>query len=78
MKITIESNQTTVSIETPHDDINVAEIAENLKGLLTAAGYHPRSVDDVFNHDLTSTWFPEVESDSDDEVEELDDPDRVF
>ena len=58
MKITINSNGKTYSVET-NDDINVEGMADIFKGLLVSMGYHPSNVDELFNTEYE--WFPEDE-----------------
>ena len=58
MKITINSYGNTSSWENEGDDINIAELIPQIKGLLVLVGYHPKSVDECFCLD-TFEWFPE-------------------
>lgn len=39
--------QHTVSLETPHDDLDISEIVRLLRGALVAWGFHPANVDDL-------------------------------
>ena len=58
MKITINSNGKTYSVET-NDDINVEDIADTFKGLLVSMGYHPCNVDELINTEYK--WFTQEE-----------------
>ena len=57
MKITIETTQTTASVEFIEGD--VSEAAEHFKRLLVAVGFHPESAEEVINPDLVTGWFSE-------------------
>jgi hypothetical protein len=59
MKLTIEINNNVYSVSTPGDDVNVEQMQEHIKGLLVSAGFHPKSVDEMFYEDAWS-WFPET------------------
>ena len=58
MKIEIKMNNTTFSVETEEDTLNITEMVNHFKGLLVLCGYHPKSVDDAFTPDEFE-WFPE-------------------
>ena len=60
MKITINSNGKTYSVET-NDDINVEGMADIFKGLLVSMGYHPSNVDELINTEYK--WFTQEEVD---------------
>lgn len=60
MKITINSNGKTYSVET-NDDINVEGMADIFKGLLVSMGYHPSNVDELI--DTEHKWFSQEEVD---------------
>ena len=60
MKITINSNEKTYSVETD-DDINVEGMADIFKGLLVSMGYHPSNVDELINTEYK--WFTQQEVD---------------
>ena len=60
MKVTINSNGKTYSVET-NDDINVEGMADIFKGLLVGMGYHPSNVDELINTD--HKWFTQQEVD---------------
>ena len=57
MKITIETTQTTASVEFIEGD--VSEAAEHFKRLLVAVGFHPETAEEVINPDLVTGWFSE-------------------
>ena len=59
MKISITIDGKTHSVECEADDHNIEEVAERFKGLLVSAGFHPNSVDAVFNTEYQ--WFTEEE-----------------
>ena len=54
MKITIETTQTTASVEFTENDVTAA--AEHFRGLLVAVGFHPETAEEVFSPDLVSDW----------------------
>ena len=58
MKITINNNNRTYSVEVD-DDINVESMADVFKGLLVSMGYHPSNVDELINTEYK--WFTEEE-----------------
>ena len=58
MKITINNNNITYSVEVD-DDINVESMADVFKGLLVTMGYHPSNVDELINTEYK--WFTEEE-----------------
>lgn len=60
MKVTINSNGKTYSVET-NDDINVEGMADIFKGLLVSMGYHPSNVDELINTEYK--WFTQEEVD---------------
>ena len=60
MKIEIKMNNTTFSVESEDDNLNITEMVNHLKGLLVLCGYHPKNVDDAFTPDEFE-WFPEVQ-----------------
>ena len=68
MRITIEAYGDTFTWETKEDGKSLAELVPQLKGLLVATGFHPKSVDECFNPDAFE-WFPDYT--------ELRDPDIV-
>tara|TARA_B110000467_G_scaffold151789_1_gene160459 strand:- start:812 stop:1015 length:204 start_codon:yes stop_codon:yes gene_type:complete len=57
MKITIETTQTTASVEFQEGDIST--VADHIRGLLVATGYHPETAEEAFNSDLVPVWFSE-------------------
>ena len=63
MKITITLNNKTYSVESEEefDGSNLNELAEQFKGLLVGAGFHPSNVDEMFNTD--HQWFTQEERD---------------
>lgn len=63
MKITITIHDKTYSVESNegYDHGNIDEIAEQFKGLLVNAGFHPSNVDELFNTEYR--WFTQEERD---------------
>ena len=61
MKLSLRIHQKTYSVETDegYDGSDLNTIAEEFKGLLVNAGFHPSNVDDLFNTDYQ--WFTEEE-----------------
>ena len=47
--ITIELYDTKVSVQKKHSDVDGAELKEMLITLCIAAGYHPSTVNEMFN-----------------------------
>jgi hypothetical protein len=47
--ITIEHYDTKVSVQKNHSDVNGIELKEMLITLCVAAGYHPSTVNEMFN-----------------------------
>lgn len=48
-KITIEQYDTKVSVQKNHIDVDGVELKEMLITICLAAGYHPNTVDEIFN-----------------------------
>jgi len=63
MKLSITLNSKTYSVESEEqfDGSNLNELAEQFKGLLVGAGFHPSNVDDMFNTEYQ--WFTQEERD---------------
>ena len=61
MKLSLTIHDKTYSIESDegYDGSNLNELAEQFKGLLVGAGFHPSNVDDMFNTEYQ--WFTEEE-----------------
>ena len=59
MKLSLTIHHKTYSVESDEDHLNLNEMAEQFKGLLVNAGFHPSNVDDLFNTDYQ--WFTEEE-----------------
>jgi Tat protein secretion system quality control protein TatD with DNase activity len=61
MKLSLTLHNKTHSIESDEsfDGSNVYDLAEQFKGLLVSAGFHPSNVDSIF--DLDYQWFTEEE-----------------
>jgi len=47
--ITIEHYDTKVSVQKKHSDVDGVELKEMLITLCVAAGYHPSTVNEIFN-----------------------------
>jgi hypothetical protein len=62
MKLSLTLHNKTYSIESDegYDGSNVYELAEQFKGLLVNAGFHPSNVDSIFN--LDCQWFTDEEN----------------
>ena len=58
MKIKIELYENTYSWESEHDGHDIQSVVEKIKGLLVSCGYHPDSVDSVFNDEAVESWNP--------------------
>jgi len=61
MKLSLTLHDKTYSVESDEqfDGSNVNELAEQFKGLLVSAGFHPSNVDDIFN--IEYQWFTDEE-----------------
>jgi len=59
LSLTIHNKTFSVESEEQFDGSNINELAEQFKGLLVSAGFHPSNVDDMFNTDYQ--WFTEEE-----------------
>ena len=62
MKLSLTIHNKTYSVESDegYDGSDVYEIAEQFKGLLVNAGFHPSNVDSIFNLDYQ--WFTDEEN----------------
>ena len=47
--VTIEHHDTKVSVQKKHSDVDGVELKEMLITICLAAGYHPNTVDEIFN-----------------------------
>lgn len=61
MKLSLTLHDKTYSVESEEsfDGSNVYDLAEQFKGILVSAGFHPSNVDSIFN--LDHQWFTEEE-----------------
>ena len=60
LSLTIHNKTYSVGIRRVFDGSNVYELAEQFKGLLVNAGFHPSNVDSIFN--LIYQWFTDEEN----------------
>ena len=62
MKLSLTLHGKTYSVESDDsfDGTDVHELAEQFKGLLVNAGFHPSNVDSIFN--LDHQWFTDEEN----------------
>ena len=62
MKLSLTLHNKTYSVESDDafDGTDVYELAEQFKGLLVNAGFHPSNVDSIFNLDYQ--WFTDEEN----------------
>ncbi len=62
MKLSLKLHNKTYSVESDEsfDGSNVYDLAEQFKGLLVNAGFHPSNVDSIFN--LDHQWFTNEEN----------------
>ena len=62
MKLSLTLHNKTYSVESDdgYDGSDVYELAEQFKGLLVSAGFHPSNVDSIFNLDYQ--WFTDEEN----------------
>lgn len=62
MKLSLTLHNKTYSVESDEafDGTDVYELAEQFKGLLVNAGFHPSNVDSIFNLDYQ--WFTDEEN----------------
>lgn len=68
LSLTLHGKIYSVESDEVHDGSDVYELAQQFKGLLVNAGYHPCSVDSVFN--LDDQWFTEKEHQPNDKYNE--------
>lgn len=61
LSLTIHNKTFSVESEEQFDGSNINELAEQFKGLLVSAGFHPSNVDDMFNTEYQ--WFSQEERD---------------
>ena len=61
MKLSLTLHNKTYSVESDDsfDGSDIYDLAEQFKGLLVSAGFHPSNVDSIF--DLDYQWFTEKE-----------------
>lgn len=61
MKLSLTLHNKTYSVESEEslDGSSVYDLAEQFKGLLVCAGFHPSNVDQIF--DIDYTWFTDEE-----------------
>lgn len=59
LSLTIHNKTYSVELEEQFDGTTLNELAEQFKGLLVNAGFHPINVDDMFNTDYQ--WFTQEE-----------------
>ena len=59
LSLTLHGKIYSVESDEVHDGSDVYELAQQFKGLLVNAGYHPCNVDSIFN--LDHQWFTEEE-----------------
>lgn len=59
LSLTLHGKIYSVESDEVHDGSDVYELAQQFKGLLVNAGYHPCNVDSIFNLDYQ--WFTEEE-----------------
>lgn len=57
MKIELVLHNKKYSVESEHDEHTVNEMAEMFRGLLVTCGYHPASVDDLFDPNAIEPWI---------------------
>tara|TARA_R110002167_G_scaffold65261_2_gene184392 strand:+ start:1868 stop:2080 length:213 start_codon:yes stop_codon:yes gene_type:complete len=55
MKITIESHGS-IFVGELQKDCDIHEVTHAIKGLLVASGYHPVSVDEIYDPLMTDSW----------------------
>ena len=62
MKLSLTLHNKTYSVESNkgYDGLDVYDLAEQFKGLLVNAGFHPSNVDSIFN--LENQWFANEEN----------------
>ena len=63
MKLSLRIHNKTFSVESDesYDGSNLNDLAEQFKGLLVSAGFHPSNVDEMLNTDYQ--WFTQEERD---------------
>ena len=76
MKIEIEINGETYSWKSNYEDCTIYDVAEKFKGLLVSAGFHPDSVDELFDEGVIGSW--KLPSDKNMYVDEIEDEYDIF
>ena len=67
MKISIQAYKDTFTWETEADGVDLQEAICQIKGLLVAVGFHPKSVDEHFSPD-SFEWFPDLDPKIDEDI----------
>ena len=49
MKLSLQTRDKTYTIESKTDDLCISELADDFRGLLIQAGFHPITIDNLFN-----------------------------
>lgn len=57
MKIELTIHDKKYSVESEHDEHTINEMAEIFRGLLVTSGYHPASVDALFDPCTIEPWI---------------------
>lgn len=52
MKITLHTHETTYTVESEHDALQISDMAELFRGLLVQAGFHPATAESAFNPEI--------------------------
>ena len=78
MKIKIELHGNTYAWESEHGGHDIQSVAEKIKGLLVSCGYHPDSVDSVFDNEAVESWNAELYQKDFDDEDFDDDGDDIF
>lgn len=60
MRLTLEMNGTTHTVSTEHDDVNITQMVELMRGMLVQCGFHPNSVEAMFDHNAIDSWNLEI------------------
>lgn len=55
MKLSLELHDTTYTVESKHDP-DVEQMATMFRGLLVNAGFHPQSVEAMFDVNVVDSW----------------------
>lgn len=72
MKLSLQTKDKTYTIESKTDDMFIGELVDDFRGLLVQAGFHPITIDSLFNSDALEFGSWNLEDHSDHRPKDLD------